>query len=584
MNPSPGVEANALRYYVAVLRRRWLWVVLGVAVGLLAGFASTLLVKEERDPNSYYKATHTIVVNGAGGNGSTANLPQAAFLIHSREITDQLAADLGTTSQAVNDQLSAIARSDVLAIDVTAIGTDPNQVVTLADAGAAALTEFVVNDTNTQTQAQRDALNTRKAELVARQNELIAIINLDPESAEVQRAELATVTGDLEEVDQAIEDLGPIGGVADTFSTLQPATAIQINGNAYSKRLNENRNSRGAPVVTTVPAEGEVPETDLSVGPPISRTTRVLIGGAAGLVMGLAGAFLVEAWDDRIRKRERVEHLTGLAVIAEVPRLPKDTEPTDIVVIDAPRSRAAERYRSVRTAVLFALHEHLGTGPKSTEPGIKWSGTRAPVLMVTSPNPSEGKTTTVANLAAVFADGGMRTLVIDCDYRKPAVARYLAPRASTEHDGQLSETRVDGVMFAPAPRGADSPGAAVGLLRDTIEQWRDHVDMVLLDTPPMLTTNDATDLLAAADAVVLVLRAGQTRAGHAERVANVLARYRADTLGIVLNSCDEADIDAYYGYYRGYVDDGPPEPSAEGRSRIRRREVAPERPTTATPT
>ena len=582
MNTSGGVESNALRYYAAVLRRRWLWVVLGVVVGVLAGLASTLLVKDERDPNSYFKATHTVIADSVGSESSlTGNLPQAALFIKSSAVTDELASQLGMTSQAVTDQLSANARSDVLALDVTAISTDPNQAVALADAGAASLTNYVTSETAARFEQQRNELTATIEGLEQESADLVAVINLAPDNATEQRARLQVVGSEITEAQQELTQI-PAADQTPGFSTLRPATPIQINGTAYYKRLIENRDSLGAPAVTTAPAEGEVPETDLNVGPPISRTMRILIGGAAGLVMGLAGAFLVEAWDDRIRKRERVESLTGLTVIAEVPRLPKDMAPSDIVVIDAPRSRAAERYRSVRTAVVFALHEHLGTGPKSTEPGIKWSGTRAPVLMVTSPNPSEGKTTTVANLAAVFADGGMRTLVIDCDYRKPAVARYLAPRL-TENDGELAETRVPGVLFAPAPRGADSPGAAVGLLRDTIEQWRHHVDLVLLDTPPMLTTNDATDLLAAADAVVLVLRAGQTRAGHAERVANVLARYRADTLGIVLNSCDEADIDAYYGYYRGYVDDGPADgPNEKGRSR--RREVVAERPTSATPT
>jgi Mrp family chromosome partitioning ATPase len=582
MNTSGGVEANALRYYAAVLRRRWLWVVLGVVVGVLAGLASTLLVKDERDPNSYFKASHTVIADSVGSESSlTGNLPQAALFIKSTAVTDELASQLGMTSQAVTDQLSANARSDVLALDITAISTDPNQAVALADAGAASLTNYVTSDTAARFEQQRNELTTRIEDLEQESADLVAVINLAPDNATEQRARLQVVGSEITQAQQELTQI-PAADQTPGFSTLRPASPIQINSTAYYKRLIENRNSLGAPAVTTAPAEGEVPETDLNVGPPISRTMRILIGGAAGLVMGLAGAFLVEAWDDRIRKRERVESLTGLTVIAEVPRLPKDMAPSDIVVIDAPRSRAAERYRSVRTAVIFALHEHLGTGPKSTEPGIKWSGTRAPVLMVTSPNPSEGKTTTVANLAAVFADGGMRTLVIDCDYRKPAVARYLAPRL-TENDGELAETRVDGVLFAPAPRGADSPGAAVGLLRDTIEQWRHHVDLVLLDTPPMLTTNDATDLLAAADAVVLVLRAGQTRAGHAERVAKVVARYRADTLGIVLNSCDEADIDAYYGYYRGYVDDGPADAASE-KGRSRRREAVEERPTSATPT
>ena len=581
MNSSAGVEANALRYYVGVIRRRWLWVALGLLVGLAAGFASTMLVTEERDPNHYYKATNTLVVNGLGSaNTSAPNLSQSAFLIRSAEVVDRLASQLGMSSQAVNDQLVATARTDVLAIDVTAISTDPNQAVLLADAAAAELVDFVASDAAAQFNAERDDIIKRLEELKAERDQLQAVINLDPGNASIQEAEMDAVINQYRLVQEEFRALSTSGGPVGGLSTMQMASPIQINANAYNRRLTENRNARGAAVgAETATAADEIPETDLSVGPPVSRTMRVLIGGAAGLVMGLAVAFLVEAWDDRIRKRERVETLTGLPVIAEVPRLPKSSKAHDIVVLDASRSRAAERYRAVRTAVLFVLHEHLGVGPKASELGIKWSGTRAPVLMVTSPSPSEGKTTTTANLAAAFADGGMRTLVIDCDYRKPSIAKYLMPRP-VEGDGEVSETRVEGVTFAPAPRGAGSPGAAVGLLREKIEQLRDSVDIVILDTPPMLTTNDASDLLAAADAVVLVLRAGQTRAGPAERVSNVLARYRADVLGVVMNSCDDADMDAYYGYYRGYVDDaatkapGAPLPGSE---------LAPEaRPTTST--
>src|SRR5689334_13119310 len=100
MNTSAGVESNELRYYVGVIRRRWLWVALGLLVGLAAGFASTLLVKEERDPNRYYKATNTLVVNGSGTNQTAPNLTQSAFLIRSAEVVDRLAAQLGMSSQA----------------------------------------------------------------------------------------------------------------------------------------------------------------------------------------------------------------------------------------------------------------------------------------------------------------------------------------------------------------------------------------------------------------------------------------------------------------------------------------------------
>jgi Mrp family chromosome partitioning ATPase len=172
--------------------------------------------------------------------------------------------------------------------------------------------------------------------------------------------------------------------------------------------------------------------------------------------------------------------------------------------------------------------------------------------MVTSPSPAEGKSTSVASLAAAFADNGLRTLVVDGDFRRPAVARYLSPVPNLVDPERPATTRIDGVSFIAAPRNVDTPADAVYRLRRSIAQWQDQFDVVLLDTPPMLTTNDATDLLAAADAVVLVLRAGQTRTGPAERVANVLTRFRADVLGIVLNGCDNADMDPYYAYGYGY--------------------------------
>ncbi len=177
--------------------------------------------------------------------------------------------------------------------------------------------------------------------------------------------------------------------------------------------------------------------------------------------------------------------------------------------------------------------------------------------MVTSPGPSEGKTTTACNLAAAFADGGMRTLVIDGDSRRPSVRRYLSPVPNLVAPDDPSETRIERVWFLPGPRGMHSPDEAVLELRRSIDRWRDDYDIVVLDTPPILTTNDAADLLAAADTVVLVLRSGQTRTGPARRVVGLLNRYRADVLGVVLNSCDRSEMDPYYGYGYGYVSKSP---------------------------
>jgi Mrp family chromosome partitioning ATPase len=542
-----------LRHYVNVLRRRWRWVALGVAMGLLGGYVSTLFIEEAREPTPYYKATNTLIVTGGTPEGTTANLTQAAFLLRSSDVLDAIAAASGLTPTEVNDRVSAVARSDVLAVDVTAIGLDPAETTRLADTSAAQLAQFVSQDQQRQYEQARDAVLLKLEELKQQRARLEAEIALDPARADFARAELDSVVNQYRLTYEQLQTIANQGGPAGGLSTLQAATPIQINEKAYSIRLNENRNSRGQLGPSTGAPLQTIVETDLGVdAPPVSRSMRLAIGGAAGLVMGVALAFLVEAWDDRLRRREKVEQVTGLPVIAEVPKLPKDqSRTTDVPAVDAPRSRAAERYRAVRTSLLFALHEHLG----AEAAGLTDRG-RAPVVLISSPNPAEGKTTTCANLAAVLGDSGTRTLVIDCDYRKPSIAKYLAPVPDLDHPARPAQTRLDGVWFIPAPRGSgSSPLEVVHRLQDTIREWRDAFDMILLDTPPMLTTNDAADLLAVADTVLVVLRAGQTRTGAAERVVNLLARYRSDVLGIVLNSLDDADMEAYYGYYYAYYGD-----------------------------
>ncbi len=138
------------------------------------------------------------------------------------------------------------------------------------------------------------------------------------------------------------------------------------------------------------------------------------------------------------------------------------------------------------------------------------------------------------------------------------------------------------MSFLAAPRSVEGPADAVTRLRQAVAEFRTKFDLVLLDTPPMLTTNDASDLLGVADAVVLVLRAGQTRTGPAQRVSIVLSRFRAEVLGVVFNGCEDAEMESYYGYgdsyAYGYLDASPSpadRPDARPRPLRRLRPVAP---------
>jgi len=264
-----------------------------------------------------------------------------------------------------------------------------------------------------------------------------------------------------------------------------------------------------------------------------------------------------------------------LPVIAEIPPLSRRQQrETDVLAFSAPRSRSAEAYRVLRSAIDYA---------DSTDSGRRG----AQVVLVTSPGPSEGKTTTVANLAVVLAEADKDVLVVNCDFRRPRLTDYLGGEDRAQH---VNLTSVPGVHLITHVLPEDSqptPADVLAAQRRVIERARDRFDVVLLDTAPLLTTNDATDVLEAADQVVMVFGAGRTTREAADRAGELLERRGASILGAVLIGARDVPNAREY-YYEG--DDSylvkprrkktAPEPAAAVRPPL---PATPPRPATATP-
>lgn len=550
-------EENLLRHYTSVLQRRWRWVVLGLVVGLIAGIASAVFFKPEPVTTRYYKATNTLTQVNPGGTSGTANpngytLDQAALQIQSQKLLNSVASTVHMTPDEVAVLVNATVRPNVNAIDVTAISTDPEVAVRVANTAANVLLLTAESQAGNGTQAQQAKLQDQLDNLKQQRDTVAAQPGSTASERLLKTQQLQQLDAGIQSIEAQIAVLPDTGG-GFTLSVLRPATAIQINAKGYNFRHDQNVNARnqlGQQSNTVNSNNNALPdfdELDLSTHEPVGSATRVALGALAGLLLGLISAFVVEAWDDRVRRRDDVEQLTGLGVLTEIPKMSRE-EARDhhVAVQDEPSGVTAERYRAARTAIAFAMAEQLDK-PATQE------GTRpAPIIMVTSPGPAEGKTTTVANLACAFADEGRRVLVIDGDFRRPAVHRYLTPVPNLVTPDAPGKSRFQGVWYLAGPRDAPTPEAAIESLIGSLAKWRSGCDLVILDTPPILTTNDAVDLLAASDAVLLVLRAGRTRSKATQRVAEVLAKFRADTLGVVLNDCDKTEMNQYYGSGYGY--------------------------------
>jgi capsular exopolysaccharide synthesis family protein len=277
---------------------------------------------------------------------------------------------------------------------------------------------------------------------------------------------------------------------------------------------------------------------------PRSVLVRLVIAGLLGLLAGIVIAIAVGRLDTKIRTKRSAEERFAAPVLAEVPVIGRRGR-RGVVAAGKP-SRAAEEFRLLGSelSLWFAAQDGNGSSAKR----------HATTVLVTSPGPSEGKTTVVANLAATLAEMGRKVLVLSCDFHRPAVhALFSLPNDRGLADVLTSDTEgplLDGIVKPTAFPNVEvvvsgkAPSSASELLssdrmRTALDEARGIADVILLDTPPVLVASDATYLLPEVDAVLLVARAAHTEADLAERASELLHRMGAPVRGVVLNQATE---------------------------------------------
>lgn len=213
-----------------------------------------------------------------------------------------------------------------------------------------------------------------------------------------------------------------------------------------------------------------------------------------------------------------------------------------LITLTDPRSPVSEAYRTLRTNLQFySLDRPIRT------------------LVVTSPSPDEGKSTTVANLAVTLAQSGRRVILVDCDLRRPSLHTLFGRQAEPgltnmvlAEGGELplQETAVPGLWLLASGPKPPNPADLLNTRRmdQIIEQLLAQADMVLFDAPPVVAVTDAAILGAKVDGVLLVIGAGKTRRDHAERAKEMLAKANARVVGATLtNAPKDSTIGGYYG-------------------------------------
>jgi capsular exopolysaccharide synthesis family protein len=287
---------------------------------------------------------------------------------------------------------------------------------------------------------------------------------------------------------------------------------------------------------------------DKPTSPQPSRVMAIAL--AIGLMLGGGLALLRDYTDQRLRSTEEISAVLGMPVLGVVPTMSgKDHSIVahGLAVQKEPRSHAAEAYRTIRTAVYFGV-------PNGS----------AKVLLVTSPEAGDGKSTVVSNLGIAMAQAGQRTLIIDADFHKPVqhkifdlerkqgMSSVLAGREPL--DATIRHTAVDGLDVITCGPIPPNPSELLNskAFADTLRTLSERYDHILVDSPPVMALTDSRILGAMCDVTLLVLRADKSHRNSAQLACDSLMGLGGHILGVIVNAVPRRKDRYYYGGYRYY--------------------------------
>lgn len=512
--------SDDLRRYLAVALQ-WGWL-LALAT-LLAGLAAYLISK---GMTPVYQASTTVLINEAP---ATQGADYAAVLTSER--LAQTYAQLMTKEPVLEGVLDRLG----LEMEMRKL----KQVIDVQPVRDTTLIEVHVDDPDPQ-QAARLA-NALVAEF-AEQNQAMQSSRYAASKQSLQ-AQLTDLDAQISANNQALKDLGDAPDRQAERDRLQ-ANQAQYR-QTYAYLLQSFEQVRLAEVQSTSSVIQAEPATP-PLRPIRPRTLlNTLLASVVGLILATGVVLLIETMDDTIKTPEEVTRVLGLPVLGLIAR--HATEDGRPVSAAEPRSPVSEAFRSLRTNIQFASVDR----PLAC-------------LLVTSPSPTEGKSTVAANLGIVMAQNGRQVAVIDADLRRPRIHTVLGlpnrngisglfVQKQIKLNGTLQKTSIDNLTALTAGDIPPNPAELLGSEKmfEIVAQVRTQADLVILDSPPILAVTDSVVLAPRVDGVLLVLKPDVTQMAAARQAVEQLRRAGANLLGVVLNDVD-MQRSHYSYYYQGY--------------------------------
>lgn len=524
-------EEIDLRIYIEILRRWWWLIVLGA---VLAGAAAYIVSAWFIAP--VYQASTQLLVQPSSAYGSSTSYQDVlagqrvaatyAEIIKSATLREAVLREMGFTEESVQyfmrygfpAKMTVQQVRDTQLIEIAVESTDPKLAMEYANATAQV---FIADNQNRQA-----------ARYETTEQEILAQMSAVQEDLARLRARLPQVTDSVER-----------GQIESQIAQLQDSLS------RYSSAYQGVALARLQSVdLISVVKPARLPEKPIRP----RKSTNAAVAAVLGAVAVVGVVFLREMLDTSVKTPDEAQSLAQAPILGQIwyeDDIASSNGTGQKIVIHKPLSLTAEAFRLLRTNLQFAAVD---------------SPLRA--LLVTSPSPTEGKSTISLNLALALAVAGQKVIIVDADMRRPKIHRY----AATDREPGLSDALVsresdvqsylrpigdvENVWVLPAGKMPPNPTELLGSRRmsEVLAACKEIADVVIVDSPPMLAAADAVVLAGQTDGMLLVIEPGSTVRKALGQAVEQIRQSGASLLGTVLNKVPTEGKGGYYYHYYYY--------------------------------
>lgn len=516
-----------IKKYFAYLRH-WLWL---IVLGAVIAGAVAYIYSRTQQPT--YRATAKYLIDLAPSGSASSEYANIlieerlastyADLITTRPVFEEVARDLNFMPEAPIDRavrtlqgmvgVSSDIESEILNVSVQDV--DPLRAAAIANKVGEV---FAEQNTLRQNERFAESVDLWEAQRI---------------NAEEQIAQLETQIAALESADTE-------SNASELSALNRELNETQINYTEAFNKLQELRVEQARNRNDILPIEPAV--SGVRTGPRV--VTNTILAAIVGAIIATGIVFLIEYLDDTVKTPDDVLLETGLTTLAAIAYIDGDAPPDRLVTHRSPRAPISEAYRVLRTNLQYAAIDDELTR-----------------LLITSSSPGEGKSTTSSNVAIAMAQTGKDVILVDADLRRPSLHKSFEVSnnqgltaalldSETPIERHLQRTTVPGLSLLAS--GPLPPNPAELLNSQRMQQVLDaldtQADVIIVDTPPLLSVADAAILAPHTDGCLLVVEVGSTRRDTLGDAQERLVASGSHVVGVVLNR-SRAGRNGYYDYY-----------------------------------